>query len=138
MIVGSFFPNDVPRVVAELYLPRLDRRGFVHLLVDTGAGHSLIHPTEAKRLHLDLDRDFQERPRQTVKGIGGEEEAWLEEAEITFQHQDGQQTSVEQPILIAVPTDDNRDLPSLLGRDVLHKFQLIYCFPRLELTLTVP
>lgn len=136
MIVGRFY-GDVPHVVAELHLRRLGKQGVVHFLVDTGAGHSLIHPGETKRLGLNLDRDFQGRERSTVGGIGGGEEVWVEEAEMTFCHHDGQETTIDQPIRIAVPTDDNGDYPSLLGRDVLHRFVLFYSFPQ-GLTLSLP
>jgi len=138
VIQGSFYPDDVPRVTVKLYLPRLDKRGTVHPLIDTGAGLSLIHPSDAKRLHLDFERDFQERPRDTVEGIGGKAEVWREEAEITFRCKDEEVLSVKQQILIAVPTGDNQNLQSLLGRDVLHTFRLLYSFPSRELMLGQP
>jgi hypothetical protein len=138
VIFGFFFPKDVPRVTAALHLPRLGKGGSVQLLVDTGAGHCVIHPLEARRLHLDFDHDFQGRPREPLKGIGGGEEVWLEPAEITLLHHDGQETFIQEEIRIAVPTGDNQDLFSLLGRDILSRFRLVYCSPKRELTLTVP
>lgn len=137
MIAGLFF-NDVPHLTAVLYLPRLKKGRRVHLLVDTGSGHSIIHPAVANQLALDFVNDPKDQPRETVKGIGGEEEVWLEEAEITFRCKDGQPFPIQQQIWIAIPMGDNEHLQSLLGRDVLHAFRLLYSFPNRELTLGQP
>ena len=150
MIVGSFYPNSLPLVEAVLYFPRLHKGSRVLLLVDTGTSDTLIHPADARRiLGLDdFEQDFEDRPRESMKGIGGEAQVWPEDAVITFrwhskpragrERGSKEEEEIKQTIRIAIPTHHNEEAYSLLGRDLIHRFELLYSFPTGKLTITQP
>jgi hypothetical protein len=153
-ILGSFYLNDVALVTAVLFFPRLQKGSSVTLLVDTGSSNTLIHPATASEiLGLDFEQSFKERQPEPMRGIGGPAEFWPELADVTFPYEGGQETGRRQAhkegegkgngitipgqsVRIAVPTAHNNDYFSLLGRDLIHKFELLYSFPTLRLRLT--
>ena len=122
MIVGYFDLDGAPIVLAYAAIERLQMGGRVEFLVDTGADSTALHPADAKRLGCDFDALGTPIP---VGGIGGSHEYCSEPATITLESDDGDyETNLE--IDIAIPDDDNDDLPSLLGRNIIISLRMEY------------
>ena len=122
MIVGYFDLDGAPIVLAYVAIERLQMGGWVEFLVDTGADATALHPADAKRLGCDFD--MLGAPF-IVGGIGGGSEYCSEPATITLEGDDSDyETNIE--IDIAIPDDDNDDLPSLLGRNIINSLQMEY------------
>lgn len=71
-----------PFVRAVVKLPRLNIWGNVDFLLDSGADSCSLHPYDIRS--LGLDRSTLEPPSVTGRGIGGELQYHIEEAELYF------------------------------------------------------
>jgi predicted aspartyl protease len=133
MIRGRFGDTTTsPYVEASVYLPRLKLRGYVSFLVDTGASGSVLMPADSKKLNV---RFGQLIAPMTSHGIGGFSNGFNEAAALGFSDRRyvyGFNVELE----IAVPTADNRHLPSLLGRDVLNRCRVVADYRNKILTFT--
>ena len=92
------------------------------LLVDTGASDTCLHPADTIRARIPFDRL---EGQDTVQGVGGISSYFREPASLLFED-DSNLRIYRLDLLIAAPTDSNRGLPSLLGRDVLNRWQMLY------------
>ena len=124
-MVNGYYEGTRPFVTAIVMMPRLGRAARIALLVDTGSDSTVIHPLDARRLRLNFRRDFPEARRGSGFGVGGVAEEYIDGAELRFRVESGAWHSVSLPIGIAIPTDANSRLPSLLGQDVIGQFRLI-------------
>ncbi len=115
-----------PFVRAIVVIPRLSVRGGAAFLVGTVADVSLLSPRDASYLGINFDPDFQASPISTSRGLGGSSTEVIEPGELLLRHDDGNWDRIPLDLAIALPTDDNRLMPSLLGRDVLYHFKLIF------------
>ena len=124
MIEGAIRAPDLPFVEGWVELPQLGLAAPIPFLVDTGATGTVLHPKDAISLGVDfsqLDYDASSR------GIGGSAKAARRDAVILFQ--DGAtQEWYEYRLLITIaePSKNNRDYPSLLGRNVLRCWRTVY------------
>ena len=92
------------------------------LLVDTGASATCLHPADAIRAGIPFERlgngiDYL--------GIGGTSAYFREAANLLFEDESYLRI-YRLDLLIAAPTSNNRELPSLLGRDVLNRWRMDY------------
>lgn len=95
--------------------------GNVEFLVDTGAHRTCLHPRDAIALGMDLTKLDYTEPSW---GIGGAAHYSPQDAYVLFFHGDIQVEKVE--VLVAQPTNDNLGLPSLLGRDIINRWTMVY------------
>ena len=124
MIVGKIDNLSRPYVRGQVSLPRLGLTAFVHFLVDTGAGGTVIHPRDAELLSVDFGRFCE--PCST-RGVGGPANAFREDALLRFQDEvPGKLYEYPIPVTIAEPSGFNVSYPSLLGRDVLKYWAMEY------------
>ena len=121
MIRGSF-DRGRPVVECRLVIPRLSVNHRLVLLVDTGASSSCLHPADAIRARIPFDELGN---RVGYLGIGGSSAYFRESANLLFED-DSYLQIYRLDLLIAAPTASNRDLPSLLGRDVLNRWRMDY------------
>lgn len=125
MIKGVFI-GDWPYVGGRLSLSRLQLGPTpVSLMLDTGADMSLVHPGDARRLGIDFDSHFQGVQRIKIGGVGTAE-AYLEQMTLELPHLNGSVDRFAGGIFVAVPSDINRQYPSILGRDVFDHYSIIY------------
>lgn len=138
MLTGRFGnTTSRPYIEALVTIPRLGVAAVsISFLVDTGASRSMIGPIDRVTMGIDLaDLAAEEIP---VDGIGGVEHCAEEiDAYVVFASDDGQsrhyyQTSllisrreVDESELTEDATAVHR-LPSLLGRDILHRWEMHY------------
>ena len=115
-------------------------------LVDTGCDYTTLSPQDAHRLFGDnyLTMDFSRRPESIeMHGIGDTPAFGLRtRAELTFLADNGDEITLDTPIVIAQPMpptpgrQGNWLIPSLLGRDILEHFDLALSYNPPSVTLT--
>jgi predicted aspartyl protease len=130
MITGRFGDTSGrPFVEGRLFLPRLGISGDVSFLLDTGADSSILMPGDARRLGVDFSRLSGSRD---CVGIGGIASCFVEPALMVF-NDPGVALYVYELDLDIMRDDPNiQDVHSLLGRDVLDQWRILYdpCHPK--------
>ncbi len=128
MILGEFGPTGQPFVEGFLTLPRFGITRNITFLVDTGAHATCIHPRDGVPAAIPFDQ--LEAPA-TSYGVGGSATYFRERAVLEFVDGDAREIrSYEVDVLIAKPATDpmhsmNR-IPSLLGRDIIGRWRMVY------------
>ncbi|MXZ90913.1 MAG: hypothetical protein F4W95_01910 [Chloroflexi bacterium] len=89
-------------------------------LVDSGASITAIHPADIPKLAIP-QAVLWESETVEINGIGGGSIYRLIPGTLTF-HDDASETPLRYTttLYVADLTDDNADIPSLLGRDILN------------------
>ena len=121
MIRGSF-DRGRPLVECRLVIPRLRVNHRLMLLVDTGAVATCLHPSDAIRAGIPFEQLGNEIG---YAGVGGSGTYFREVSNLLFED-DSRLRIYRLNLLIAVPAEHNRELPSLLGRDVLSRWHVEY------------
>ena len=128
MILGEFGPTGQPFVDVYLTLPRFSITRNLTFLVDTGADATCIHPRDGTLAAIPFD--LLENP-VTSNGVGGSATYFTERAVLEFVDGEAREIrSYQVDVLIAKPAADpmhsiNR-LPSLLGRDIIDRWRMVY------------
>ncbi len=128
MILGEFGPTGQPFVEGYLTLPRFGIARNIVFLVDTGAYATCIHPRDGTPAAVPFER--LENP-VTSNGVGGPATYFSERAVLEFVDGEAREIrSCEVDVLIAKPAADpmhsiNR-LPSLLDRDIIDRWRMVY------------
>ena len=100
--------------------------GDVYFLVDTGSDTTILHPGAGGDLYCPFDE--LENPR-AIESVSGTQIYYAEPAVISFYESSGGRHDFRVDNLsIGKPHPDLDDLPSLLGRDVLNRLEMIYNF----------
>ena len=125
MITGTLRGSARPFVNCSLSLPRLGMFvDDVMFLVDTGADATYLHPADGRDIGIPFDL-LQDRV--TSSGIGGSATYFPEPAILLFaDHTVGQYYGYRINVNVAKPGDVSGRLPSLLGRDVIRRWQMDY------------
>ena len=123
MIRGYFLGRPRPRSYVDLHVEFPDANSgalSIPFLIDTGADHTLLSPTEGVRLRQDLGIDLLSLPRgEPIGGVGG----YLETRTIGAYMTIGGYTANVQISLAEPPTYGNLpEMPSLLGWDIIRNF----------------
>lgn len=99
----------------------------IPFLIDTGADRSVLHPADASQLGMaPWEIDFS--GAAPISGIGGGMRIMPITARAIFRaatDQDPRYVWMDSTIYLAEPSDENWDMPSLLGRDLLQPFRLV-------------
>ena len=136
MIKGSFDTAGNPVILAGLVIPEFDLHlhgsSIVRFLVDTGASGTCLHPADARRLGVPIDGL---QASLSSRGIGGRAEYASASAQIYFQEPHGIRSRFRLigyniDLAVALPTEENAVLPSLLGRDILNQWDIRYDMQR--------
>lgn len=122
MILGAI-TDEGYFVDAEVSTSPSGQAAPVTFLVDSGASATAIHPVDIPKLEIP-GTTLQKAERLRVHGIGGASTYRLIPGTLTFRD-DAFATPLRYntTIYVADPTDDNADIPSLLGRDILNHWQ---------------
>jgi len=116
-------------VVAIVESKALGVNETIEFLVDTGASRTTICDKDALRLGIDYSK--LERLSEGMLGIGGLVETYImKNVKLTFKRENGKShvENMEKIYVLKHPIADERimRIPSILGRDILNKYTLIY------------
>lgn len=110
----------------------------ITFLIDTGATKTSILDSDARRIGIELS-DL-ERSKKGVAGIGGIAQAFVAKKATLVFTSDRREIEIELDeiyILKHKRLDDwTKRLPSLLGRDILNKYDFVYDYNQKEVYLT--
>ena len=139
MIIGEFGLMGRPFVEGYLRLPRFDLAANITLLVDTGADVTCIHPRDGRLAGIPFELL---RHSVTSQGVGGQATYFREPAVVEFVDGDARQIhSFDTTVNIAKPRERPGDpintIHSLLGRDIIDRWHMVYdrTAGRLEFTV---
>ena len=116
-------------VVAVLESDALGMRETIEFLVDTGASRTTICDKDAIRLGIDFGK--LEKLGEGMLGIGGVVDTYvLKDVKLVFRREDDKShvQNFERIYILkhAVLDEKIMRIPSILGRDILNKYALIY------------
>lgn len=129
MISGFYIPSVMPQpqIIVAMRVPLLNGGGYVGVpfVVDTGAARTVIHAFDAMGKFgappTSLDPNTWANPLPTG-GVGGGILAQQMQADYVFQYDDGTFYTFSGTVLVGEAS--TQGLPSLLGVDVLSRFEL--------------
>ena len=107
----------------RLIIPRFNIEADISFLVDTGADSSLIGPADG--FEMGLDYTAFGKITESV-GTGGLAESYTEKASIAFTDPGKCMYVYHVDLEIAVPSDAIEEMPSLLGREILDRWRMVY------------
>lgn len=122
MISSYIDAKSAPYVYGQVVIPRLRITANVDFLLDTGADSTCLHPYDAGEIGVPFD---MLRDEAYSGGVSGRASYYRERALLSFR--DGPSSSVyDIRLLIARPTTSNSRLPSLLGRNIINRWSVLY------------
>jgi hypothetical protein len=126
VLIGRFGnTSGCPYIEGRLLIPRFSIHGDFSSIVDTGADNTFLMPADAATMGLDYGR--LENFDDTAKGAGGPINSYKEPAWAVFS--DGTELfGYAFTLTILEYRGDMLNVPSLLGRDILHRWTMDYQF----------
>jgi hypothetical protein len=112
-----------PYIEGRLFFPRLKIGSNISFCVDTGADRSVLMPGDGKRMRLDYSKLKGSNPSV---GVGGICHNYVESALVVFSEPKRYLHVYDIALQVSAPDSEIMDLPSLLGRDILNKWRMIY------------
>ena len=112
---------------------RLRIKANISFLVDTGADEGLIMPSDGLRIGLDYKKL---KNAKTYTGIGGDAQVYPEKALVTFADQKYIFT-YDVTLGVSAINKQLMDAPSLLGRDIINRWRMIYCAAKRQVDFKV-
>jgi hypothetical protein len=100
----------------------------ISFLIDTGSPRTIISERDALKLGLDFDR--LERLREELLGLGGFSETFkVRNVRLFFASENGGHSERLTEVIVHresdLPEDIKKQIPSLLGRDMIGRFVLV-------------
>ena len=144
MIISGFFREGCAFIQVHLVSSKLFLDQPINFLVDTGASRTVISDRDA--LFLMIDYKKLRKNSEKLSGIGGSVETYTLDDTILIFKTDTGQLEIKLPILflnhdlVSMKEEDQIKvlrIPSLLGRDILNRFRLIYSEPENKLELLI-
>jgi hypothetical protein len=135
MLAGRFGgTTGRPYIEAFVWIPSLRVRGAVSFLVDTGADSTVLMQLDAIRLNIDYASLTETRINT---GIGGNSTDWIVPATILFSEPRVKIYGYDITLTIVHPKPELETCPSLLGRDIINKWRMVYDPPANSLKVEV-
>ena len=133
LLHGFFEPeNGRPYLNCRLIIPALGLFTQLDLMVDTGAETTVFSPADSRRLSIDYGGLHR---RAVSQGTAGRIEDYIERCVLGFVDEASEQVFAYEIELHILPDAPGLEgFPSLLGRDVLDRWRMVYDPPRGELT----
>ena len=138
MLTGRFgATSGQPCIEGQITIPRLGSKGKVSFLLDTGADRSILMPLDAGKINVNYTKlKDEESLMETSVGIGGSSQNYIEKALVAFAND--KMIYVYSIVLgIFTPSKKTRGFPSLLGRDIIDQWRVIYDKSKLQLLAEV-
>ncbi len=121
-----------PHIAARVDIPSLRVSGFVSFLIDTGADQTVLMPPDARRLGVD----HSVLTTTTISaGVGGSSTDFVEDAQVVFT--DEVFHIYRTRLIVMAPREGAESLPSLLGRNILNRWRLVFDYPKTILSARV-
>lgn len=122
-------PLEAAYITAVLAIPKIGMRQKIEFLIDTGATKTTILDRDA--LTIGIAYAKLSRLKQPLLGLGGLVDTYVaKDAEIYFRTDNDSEHRELLPELLVVKhkkIDENiMRIPSVLGRDILNKYRLVY------------
>nr|TES93153.1 MAG: hypothetical protein E3J87_02925 [Candidatus Cloacimonadota bacterium] len=130
MIIKGYFHRDkTPFVDVLLEIPLYNIKRKVPFLIDTGSPITILSERDARKLKINYNR--LKSGNGNIMGLGGFAETYILKKVILHFFTKAKMTDVSLKELLIyrnVNKDENiiNQIPSLLGRDVLREFTLIF------------
>jgi hypothetical protein len=124
-----------PYLEGRLFIPRSGIQGSISFLVDTGADTTTLLPDDSRRLGVDYSTLKLERG--STVGIGGAARFYAERAIIVFTDPGKWLYAYEISLSISPYDKALKSVHSLLGRDILDRWQMTYGPSRKNLRFAV-
>ena len=122
MIVGEFDIFGEPYVPGRLVIPRLGVNRRIKFLMDTGSRATCIHSSDARLAGIPISQ--LANPVNSL-GIAGVTSYYREPVSLTFE--DGQrEITYNVEVNISESSPVSMALPSLLGRDIINNWRIVY------------
>ncbi len=138
MIIGWFSFAEKPFVKVRVTIPRLGVQSEVDFLVDTGADRTCVNHRDAAYMGL-FPEILRGSEMTRGEGVGGGARYFMEDARIEFIETDDERPYEHTlSLLIADLSDTPSPIPSLLGRDILHLYRMVYAPAERRLELDAP
>ena len=136
MLRGSFEAiTGGPFIQGSVALPGIARVTEISFLVDTGADTTMLLPQDSGGMGIDFDLLPGRIERST--GLGGVARVKTLPATVSFTDPGRAVYVYEVALPIVEPSEAIRDMPSLLGRDVLRRWRMTYSPPTNRLSFSV-
>jgi hypothetical protein len=125
----SGYERAMPRIRIVVSLPALcPNPVLVDFLIDTGATSTTLHPTDMQA-GFGISAERLANPNawdnlSEASGVGGKMRQFTCPAHYRLQRDDRTEMHLSRPVHIAILTDANRNLPSVLGWDILREFTM--------------
>lgn len=135
MLTGRFGDTSGrPYIEGRLILPRLKIRGDISFCVDTGADRSLLLPGDGERMGVDYTKLTG---KAQSMGLGGICYNFMEPALFVFSEPKRFLHVYIMLLAIAPASPKMMGIPSLLGRDILDRWRMVYHPAKKRLTFQV-
>ena len=147
MAIIGYYPTGfhtlpAPYVQAAVLIPKIPSQGLVNFLIDTGADNTTLSLLDIERIALDY-RKLNLRSPVPVKGIAGEVFFYQVQAVIMFRDENNDLYAFNMDIHIPKRGDrrkinEQRQLPSILGRDIINQCKLTVDFHNGSINIEPP
>ena len=112
-----------PYIEGRLILPNLNILGDISFLVDTGSDETRLHPSDGIRLNIDYGQLSGDAESVGTSGVSHD---FIEPAFVVFSEPRRFLYAYNITLRIAPYDVEIMNLPSLLGRDILARWRMIY------------
>jgi len=112
-----------PYIEGRLILPNLNIRGDISFLVDTGSDVTCLHPIDGTRLNIDYGQLSGDAESIGTSGLSHD---FTESAVVVFSEPKRFLYAYNITLRIAPVDPEIMTLPSILGRDILDQWRMIY------------
>jgi hypothetical protein len=127
MLIGRYVGSQMrPMIEAHVSIPSIKAGGFVQFLIDTGADTTTITPADGKRLRVDYAKLTRE---DHAMGYTGASVDFICDAVVTFAEGGLVEYQFQAELRLTKPEPGLPELfmlPSLLGRDILNRWQTTF------------
>ena len=126
-----------PYIQGWIHIPRLSVQGTIWFLADTGADCTTLMPVDGLPIEISYDQ-LEESSKHATSGIGGSSDSFLEQAYVIFADvEENVAYGYEIGLAIIPPEDWNQNTPSLLGRDIMKRWRIVFDQSENELLVNV-
>lgn len=128
--------EPAPAVQAYCYVHRLKMGFWVIFMVDTGAAGTCLHGAHA----WIIQRYMRPSTLLPASGVGGSCDYYGEQATLIFRDTNGNwiPRTLKRIDIQQLKATDRLDVPSLLGRDILNRWGLLYDYSNGQMHMMVP